>query len=111
MTTVNDGRTVADGLFTTWWRRLATRRASASTALLENATIYVKAEFFNPAGSVKDRLALSIIETAERKRHAEAGQTVVRPRAANGDRARDVSAAKAIARRDDGRQLLDRRRS
>ena len=28
--------------------------------------IYVKAEFFNPAGSVKDRLALSIIEEAER---------------------------------------------
>ena len=28
--------------------------------------IYVKAEFFNPAGSVKDRLALNIIEAAER---------------------------------------------
>ena len=28
-------------------------------------TIYVKAEFFNPAGSIKDRLALNIIETAE----------------------------------------------
>ena len=28
--------------------------------------LYVKAEFFNPAGSVKDRLALNIIEAAER---------------------------------------------
>ena len=28
--------------------------------------VYVKAEFFNPAGSVKDRLAVNIIEAAER---------------------------------------------
>ena len=33
---------------------------------VDHATIYAKAEFFNPAGSVKDRLALSIIEAAER---------------------------------------------
>ena len=32
----------------------------------EGVTLYVKAEFFNPAASVKDRLALNIIETAER---------------------------------------------
>ena len=32
----------------------------------EGVRIYVKAEFFNPAGSVKDRLALNIIEAAER---------------------------------------------
>ena len=32
----------------------------------DNATIYVKAEFFNPASSVKDRLAVAIIEEAER---------------------------------------------
>jgi cysteine synthase A len=31
----------------------------------DGVTIYVKAEFFNPAGSVKDRLALSIIKTAD----------------------------------------------
>jgi len=29
--------------------------------------LYVKAEFFNPASSVKDRLAISIIEEAERR--------------------------------------------
>src|SRR3546814_12223787 len=39
--------------------------------------IYVKAEFFNPAGSVKDRLALSIIEEAERDGRLSPGQTVV----------------------------------
>ncbi|MFZ0206864.1 MAG: pyridoxal-phosphate dependent enzyme, partial [Roseiarcus sp.] len=30
------------------------------------STIYVKAEFFNPAASVKDRLALNIVEEGER---------------------------------------------
>jgi cysteine synthase A len=43
----------------------------------DGVTIYVKAEFFNPAGSVKDRLALSIIETAERNGPLKPGQTVV----------------------------------
>ena len=32
----------------------------------EGVNVYVKAEFFNPASSVKDRLAVSIIEEAER---------------------------------------------
>ena len=32
---------------------------------INNTNIYVKAEFFNPASSVKDRLAISIIENAE----------------------------------------------
>ena len=32
----------------------------------KHATIYVKAEFFNPGASIKDRLALAIIEAAER---------------------------------------------
>jgi len=39
-------------------------------------TIYVKAEAFNPAGSVKDRLALNIIEAAERNGSLKPGQTV-----------------------------------
>ena len=42
----------------------------------EGVTIYVKAEFFNPAGSVKDRLALNIIEAAEREGRLSPGQTV-----------------------------------
>ena len=33
----------------------------------KHVRMYVKAEFFNPAGSVKDRLAISIIEEAERR--------------------------------------------
>src|SRR4028119_1452329 len=34
----------------------------------DHVTLYVKAEFFNPAASVKDRLAVSIIAAAERDR-------------------------------------------
>src|SRR4051812_42218049 len=49
----------------------------------KNATIYVKAEFFNPAASVKDRLALSIIETAEREGALKPGQTVVEATSGN----------------------------
>ncbi len=45
--------------------------------------IYVKAEFFNPAGSVKDRLALNIIEAAERAGSLKPGQTVVEATSGN----------------------------
>lgn len=45
--------------------------------------IYVKAEAFNPAGSVKDRLALSIIEEAERDGRLMPGQTVVEATSGN----------------------------
>jgi len=44
---------------------------------VEGRTLYVKAEFFNPASSVKDRLALGIIEDAERRGALKPGQTVV----------------------------------
>ncbi len=45
--------------------------------------VYVKAEFFNPAGSVKDRLALSIIKEAERDGSLSRGQTVVEATSGN----------------------------
>jgi cysteine synthase A len=45
--------------------------------------LYVKAEFFNPAGSVKDRLALNIIEAAEREGRLMPGQTVVEATSGN----------------------------
>lgn len=45
--------------------------------------LYVKAEFFNPAGSVKDRLALNIIEDAERNGTLKPGQTVVEATSGN----------------------------
>lgn len=48
-----------------------------------NVRLYVKAEFFNPAGSVKDRLAISIIEEAERSGALKPGQTVVEATSGN----------------------------
>ena len=49
----------------------------------EGVTIYVKAEFFNPAGSVKDRLAVNILEAAEREGRLQPGQTVVEASSGN----------------------------
>jgi len=46
-------------------------------------TIYAKCEFFNPLSSVKDRLALSIIEAAERDGSLKPGQTVVEATSGN----------------------------
>jgi cysteine synthase A len=50
---------------------------------VEGRTLYAKAEFFNPAGSVKDRLALNIIEDAERRGQLRPGQTVVEATSGN----------------------------
>ena len=49
----------------------------------DGVTLYVKAEFFNPGGSVKDRLALNIIETAESNGSLKPGQTVVEATSGN----------------------------
>ncbi|HQX79440.1 MAG TPA: cysteine synthase A [Steroidobacteraceae bacterium] len=49
----------------------------------KHATIYVKCEFFNPASSVKDRLAIAIIEDAERSGALKPGQTVVEATSGN----------------------------
>jgi cysteine synthase A len=46
-------------------------------------TIYVKIEFFNPGGSVKDRLAIAMIEDAERRGILKPGMTVVEPTSGN----------------------------
>lgn len=45
--------------------------------------IYLKVEAFNPAGSIKDRLALSIIEEAEQEGRLSPGQTVVEATSGN----------------------------
>jgi len=48
-----------------------------------HVTMYVKCEFFNPAASVKDRLAIAIIEDAERRGTLKPGQTVVEATSGN----------------------------
>ena len=49
----------------------------------EHVRLYVKAESFNPAASVKDRLAVSIIEEAERSGALKPGQTVIEATSGN----------------------------
>ena len=48
-----------------------------------NVNLFVKIEAFNPLGSVKDRLALGIIEDAEKKGHLKPGQTVAEATSGN----------------------------
>ena len=49
----------------------------------KHVTIYVKCEYFNPLSSVKDRLAIAIIEDAERSGALQPGQTVVEATSGN----------------------------
>ena len=49
----------------------------------QGTTIYVKCEAFNPLSSVKDRLAIAIIEDAERRGELKPGQTVVEATSGN----------------------------
>jgi cysteine synthase len=49
----------------------------------QGVTLYAKAEAFNPGGSVKDRLAVNIIEAAERNGTLKPGQTVVEATSGN----------------------------
>ena len=49
----------------------------------KNVNIYVKIESFNPLGSVKDRLALGVIEDAERRGELKPGQTVIEATSGN----------------------------
>ncbi len=48
-----------------------------------DAKILVKLEYFNPAGSVKDRIAREMIETAEREGKLKEGSTIIEPTSGN----------------------------
>tara|TARA_B110000902_G_scaffold253269_1_gene315705 strand:- start:343 stop:1425 length:1083 start_codon:yes stop_codon:yes gene_type:complete len=54
-----------------------------NTLAPSHVSLYVKTEFFNPGGSVKDRLAISIIEEAERSGELKPGQTVIEATSGN----------------------------
>ena len=49
----------------------------------DGVNLFVKIEAFNPLGSVKDRLALGVIEDAERRGALKPGQTVVEATSGN----------------------------
>lgn len=48
-----------------------------------SADVYVKLEFFNPGGSVKDRIALAMVEAAEQAGSLKPGYTIVEPTSGN----------------------------
>ena len=50
---------------------------------ITDATILVKLEYLNPAGSVKDRIALAMIEDAEEKGLLKPGATIIEPTSGN----------------------------
>ena len=56
-------------------------RIAASEGL--KAKVIVKLEYFNPGGSVKDRIALSMIEAAEKDGVLKPGATIIEPTSGN----------------------------
>lgn len=50
---------------------------------VENANILAKLEYLNPAGSVKDRVALAMIQDAEKKGLLKEGSTIIEPTSGN----------------------------
>jgi threonine dehydratase len=72
----------------------------------DHVNLFVKLEAFNPAGSVKDRLALAIIEDAEASGDLQPGQTVVEATSGNtGIGLAMVCAQKGSASNCDGGEL------
>src|SRR5438874_4871118 len=61
-----------------------------------HVTLYVKCEFFNPLASVKDRLAIAIIEDAERSGALKPGQTVVEATSGNTGIAHTMASAMPV---------------
>lgn len=54
-----------------------------SKAVGAGSNLLAKLEYFNPAGSVKDRVALNLIEDAEKKGVLKAGATIIEPTSGN----------------------------
>lgn len=49
----------------------------------EDAEVYLKLEYFNPGSSVKDRIALAMVEAAEKEGNLKQGDTIIEPTSGN----------------------------
>lgn len=59
------------------------RYAAKAEVPVDGAALYAKMECFNPAGSAKDRVALSMVEDAEAKGILKPGATIIEPTSGN----------------------------
>ncbi len=77
MTNLNGARSVLDLIGSTPVVKLRTLPGK------DDAEVWAKMESFNPGGSVKDRICLNMIETAERQGKLKPGATIVEPTSGN----------------------------
>ncbi len=77
MATLNGARSVLDLIGSTPVVKLRTLPGK------NDAEVWAKMESFNPGGSVKDRICLNMIETAEREGKLKPGATIVEPTSGN----------------------------
>ena len=59
------------------------RLKQTETLQIASAAIYAKAEFFNPAGSIKDRVAKAIVDEAEQSGRLKKGGTIIEATSGN----------------------------
>jgi len=79
------------GVFMALYNSLSQAVGNTPMLLLNNSknkygfggNVFAKLEYFNPAGSVKDRVALNMIETAEQNGTLKSGGTVIEPTSGN----------------------------